>query len=62
MRRQRHRMGIKTEEIIDMIGDCMQRYKKLNEWERDFINTIYELECLSEKQEYILNKIWDKVT
>lgn len=55
-------MGIKTEEIIDMIGDCMQRYKKLNEWERDFINTIYELECLSEKQEYILNKIWDKVT
>jgi hypothetical protein len=56
-------MGIKkTEEIIDMLGDCMLRYKKMTEWERDFVNNIYELNEISEKQKDVLDKIWDRVT
>lgn len=51
-----------TEEIELMIDDCMRRELKLSEWERNFIQSIYEKESLTDAQIAKLENIWDKVT
>ena len=54
------------DELKDMIEDCIDRESRLSEWESIFIESIEEhlqtRKELSEKQEIILEKIWNKVT
>ena len=54
------------DDIESMIEDCMRRESKLSNWEREFIQSIDEWfrenESLTERQEEILTKIWDKLT
>ena len=53
-------------ETDQMIADCEKRGDKLSEWEQNFIQSIREQfdrrGSISEKQDEILNKIWEKVT
>lgn len=53
-------------ETDQLIADCEARSEKLSEWEANFIQSIREQfdrrGTLSERQEEILNEIWDKVT
>ena len=55
-----------VEETMTMINDCQDREKKMNEWEREFMDSIrsqlVSTGNLSEKQLAILNRVWEKVT
>ena len=60
---------MKADELDDfyaMIWDCQNRDRKLNEWERGFIDSIHEqlgkTKRLSSKQVDKLNLIWERVT
>ena len=60
---------MKADELDDfyaMIWDCQNRDKKLNEWERWFIDSIHEqfgkTGWLSSRQIDKLNLIWERVT
>ena len=54
------------DEALQMIADCEARESRLTEWEQGFIDSLSkQLErgrSLTEKQEEILNRIWDKAT
>lgn len=54
------------QEQQSMISDCLTRDKKLTAWELDFVNSIATQfdagKFLSDKQEDILERIWNKVT
>lgn len=54
------------EEWSQMIEDCMERESRLSTWEAEFIdsvaNQLARKGSLSEKQDVILNKIWEKAT
>lgn len=54
------------DDIPAMISDCVDRESKLSDWERGFIESISEQHDrtggLSEKQQAILEKIWDRIT
>lgn len=54
------------EDIEQLIADCEHRESKLSEWEFDFIASVRvqfdKRGSLSQKQEEVLNRIWDKVT
>lgn len=49
-----------------MIADCITRESRMTDWEREFIQSISEYSeaggFLSDKQDAILDKIWNKVT
>jgi hypothetical protein len=53
-------------EIKILINDCLDRFGKMSNWERDFIESIddqfSEKKFLTTRQEETLNKIWEKVT
>jgi hypothetical protein len=55
-------MALKTEEILDMIDDCIKRSNKLSEWEQDFIQGIDEQDTISDKQKEKLDAIWERIT
>lgn len=49
----------------DMLDDCAKRYKKMNEWETGFIDSLLEMDDLgnmSVKQYETLEKIWERIT
>lgn len=54
------------DEIETLIEDCLNRYDKLNDWEKEFMQSIrdkYERRgTLTALQEEKLNDIWDRVT
>lgn len=54
------------DEQRQVIADCIARESSMSEWERDFIQSVRGYfdngGFLSEKQEKILNRIWDRVT
>ena len=54
------------DDFYAMIWDCQNRDRKLNEWERGFIDLIHEqlgrTKRLSSKQIDKLNLIWERVT
>lgn len=52
----------KTDEILDMIEDCIKRESKLSEWEQGFIQSISEQDFITDKQLEKLESIWDRVT
>ena len=59
--------SMKLDEVIDMITDCIQRKSKLNEWESNFIHSIFEetyykRKSLSKNQMAILDRIWERTT
>lgn len=49
-----------------MVSDCENRDRRLTEWEREFLTSLRQRLANgrepSEKQDEILNRIWDKVT
>jgi len=49
-----------------MIADCEARESKLSDWERGFIDSISEQlargKSLTDKQDEILTKVWERVT
>lgn len=54
-----------TEEHATMILDCEKRESKLNDWERQFIDSLsrqIENRSLSAKQAETLDRIWERVT
>jgi len=55
-----------TEEQRTLINDCLNRISKLTDWESRFMANIrIRLEAnkpLTEKQDELLNEIWEKVT
>jgi hypothetical protein len=55
-----------NEEHYSMVEDCTARESRLSEWEAGFIESITEAlhngKSLTERQEEILNSIWEKVT
>jgi hypothetical protein len=55
-----------TEEWLQMIDDCEARDEYLTAWEADFLASIREQigasAFLSEKQQDVLDRIWEKVT
>lgn len=55
-----------ADEIQVMIEDCEQRSEKLSDWECGFIDSISDQlgrgHGLTDKQEQILTRIWEKVT
>lgn len=55
-----------SDEIQTMLDDCEKRSEKLSNWECEFIDSISDQlgrgRGLSEKQEQILERIWEKVT
>lgn len=60
-------MGKNTDgENLILIDDCIDRQGKMSEWEVSFIDSISSQlakeNSLTDKQEDILEKIWDKVT
>jgi hypothetical protein len=58
-------MGIDYEEIKIMIEDCITRDRKLTSWEREFMQSLAEKtdgKNVTDRQVYILNKVWDRVT
>lgn len=54
------------EEHLQIISDCEDRESKLTDWETTFLdsvrNRIERNLFLTEKQEEILDKIWEKCT
>ena len=54
------------EEALQMIEDCEARESYLDIWEAAFIDSISKQiergRALTEKQDEILNRIWDKLT
>ena len=60
------KLGGKALEIETMFEDCEHRSEKLTDWETGFIDSAYrqfsDTSFLSEKQEAILEKIWNRVT
>ena len=54
------------DEIETLIEDCLNRYERMNDWERDFMTSIREQyerrRKLTASQEDKLNDIWDRVT
>lgn len=54
------------DEILILIRDCQSRYKKINDWERDFISNINhhysKRGTLTQSQKETLDKIWEKAT
>jgi len=59
-------MSTDTEEQRTLINDCLNRISKLTDWESRFMANIrIRLEAnkpLTEKQDELLNEIWEKVT
>lgn len=59
-------MAFDKDEVLEQIGDCETRSKKLSDWELNFIDSISQqltrTGSLSEKQLEILDRIWEKVT
>jgi len=59
-------MSTDTEEQRILINDCLNRISKLTDWESRFVaNLRIRLEAnkpLTEKQDELLNEIWEKVT
>ena len=59
-------MSTDTEEQRILIKDCLNRISKLTDWESRFMANIrIRLEAnipLTEKQDELLNEIWEKVT
>ncbi len=59
-------MGIDNNEILTLINDCQNRYKKLSDWEVDFLGDIeYQYRKkgkLTDSQNEILNNLWEKAT
>ena len=59
-------MSTNTEEQCTLINDCLNRISKLTDWESRFVaNLRIRLEAnkpLTEKQDELLNEIWEKVT
>jgi len=59
-------MSTDTEEQRILINDCLNRISKLTDWESRFMANIrIRLEAnkpLTEKQDELLNEIWEKVT
>ena len=55
-----------TEDQRTLINDCLNRISKLTDWESRFVaNLRIRLEAnkpLTEKQDELLNEIWEKVT
>ncbi len=54
-----------TEEILQMINDCLKRSSSLSNWQYNFVESLaHQIQkySISEKQYQILEKIWDKVT
>lgn len=55
-----------NDEIIILLDDCEKRYKKLNDWEKEFIENIrkqyIKKKALNQSQLDCLNKIWEKAT
>jgi hypothetical protein len=55
-----------NEEYIQMVEDCMKRDTKLTDWESNFIDSLSNWlgagKSLTEKQEQILDRLWEKVT
>jgi len=55
-----------TEDQRTLINDCLNRISKLTDWESRFMANIrIRLEAnkpLTEKQDELLNEIWEKVT
>lgn len=49
-----------------MVSDCENRDRRLTEWEREFLTSLRQRLANgrepTEKQDEILNRIWDKVT
>lgn len=48
-----------------MIADCINRYKKLTEWEQSFIDVLYKKKNknnLTDLQLERLEKIWERIT
>jgi len=54
------------DEILTLINDCQNRYKKLNDWEVDFLGDIehrYRKKgSLTDAQKETLDKLWEKAT
>ena len=54
------------DEHKQMITDCLNRQKKLSEWDRNFIKRLSEQlhrhRPLSQAQEIILDRIWEQAT
>ena len=59
-------MSTDTEEQRILINDCLNRISKLTDWESRFVaNLRIRLEAnkpLTEKQDELLNEIWERVT
>jgi len=59
-------MSTDTEEQRILINDCLKRISKLTDWESRFMANIrIRLEAnipLTEKQDELLNEIWERVT
>ncbi|KKL19927.1 hypothetical protein LCGC14_2460580 [marine sediment metagenome] len=59
-------MGKLDDDIPIMIEDCLQRESKLSEWEAEFIDSIdSQLRgegSLTQKQQEMLERIWDRIT
>ena len=59
-------MSTDTEEQRILINDCLNRISKLTDWESRFMSNLrIRLEAnkpLTEKQDEILNEIWERVT
>lgn len=54
------------DEILILIRDCQNRFRKLNDWEKDFINAIEiqfrKKHSLSKAQKETLDNLWEKAT
>lgn len=54
------------DEILILIRDCQNRFKKLNDWEKDFINNIEnqyrKRKSLTKSQKETLDNLWEKAT
>ena len=56
-------MSTLDEEHLRMIHDCLDREKRMNEWERGFIADLRRRRtALSPAQLEKLNAVWEKVT
>jgi hypothetical protein len=56
-------IGRLDEEHLKMIHDCMDREKRMNEWERGFISDLRRRRtALTPAQKEKLDSIWEKVT
>jgi len=43
------------------IQDCIRMRKRLDQWEKSFINEVARLDVLSDKRAAHLNEIWEEV-